>query len=330
MFKAQQFLLILVYFSGTWVKTIKTTKMLWLITGFFGYLFGWQQKPPEEDIDAIVLKIENATRQYEDSLKNDNDKTIIATAPLSQTACFYKTGKITLVRQDFVSIDDKYSCAKENVFVDDVKVGDAVNYLAYQMNDNEDIKVSKVLSLIDDSWGTCVDGSEDQVEIQKKDVLTKTIIGKVNRREGRRITVDPQKINVDLNNVSSNFIPYIGDWVKVTALVELDEESSDLGGQVLEVTHIEPSRSKLVVGVVTSFEPGRGQGLIDQTIIFSKKCCEAGYQPSIGDKVVTDSIESDQSIYSWRSLTVVPLFEVSNAFIEREQIIDLVKLNIFF
>ncbi|KAL0117562.1 hypothetical protein PUN28_010398 [Cardiocondyla obscurior] len=140
-------------------------------------------------------------------------------------------------------------------------------------------------------------------------MISRSVIAKVMKRNGRIAIAEPNNICIDLHKVQSNFVPLIGDWLVLESLVELNKDSADLSGEILEVDKIKPLRSKLDVGVVSKYNSVTGVGVIDKRIIFHKNVCDQGYIPCIDDKVVSDSIESDQGQYNWRSVTVVPLIQ---------------------
>ena len=259
--------------------------------------------PPMDmkDVDNLIANVrqENSVvLTKEDNYKNDE-------------GCFYKSGIVTAMRDDFVLLDDKFVCDMEKVAIQ-IKVGDKVKYMAYQLDGNKEQKIHRILSVCDTSWD-----EEYQEFLPKSDepikgqMISRKIVGKVMKREGRSVHVEPHDIVFSLDNVRSEFIPLVGDWLSIDSLVEVREEAADLNGEVLEVERIRPLRSKLHIGSVTYYNLCKGVGNIDRNTIFTKTVCEPGYIPCVGDKVVTDSIESDQGAFAWRSLNLVPLQQVN-------------------
>ncbi|EZA47489.1 hypothetical protein DMN91_005067 [Ooceraea biroi] len=252
-----------------------------------------------EDINEVISRIE-AKRQRNVSAKPEE--------ALNGEGCYYRTGSITKVATDYVLIDDNYMYEKNDDLSINLKVGDKVYYLAYLRDPNAEPKIRKIISVLDDeSW--------DAVHVKTKraahnQVIPRSIIARVTKREGRIAIVEPNNVRIDLSKVQSDFIPLIGDWLILESLVELSNSSTDLSGEILEVDRIKPLRSKLDVGVISKYD--LDVGIIDRQIIFHKQACEPGYIPCIGDKVVSDSIESDQGQYTWRSITVVPLNQAAN------------------
>lgn len=254
-----------------------------------------------EDVDRMLKNVEKenleAKKEVEEIFCDYKD------------SCFYSTGIVSALREEYVLIDNKYLCDINRVSIN-VKVGDKVRYFAYQLDRNKEMKIHKIVDHCDSLWDD--DNEENKIvkesePIVKKQMMSRTLVGKVMKREGRSVFIEPHNINFNLDNVRSEFIPLAGDWVTVSSLVEVEANAADLNGEVLEIDSIAPLRSKLHTGLVTTYNVGTGVGVVDRTTIFTKGVCEAGYIPCVGDKVVTDSIESDQGAFAWRSLTIVPL-----------------------
>ncbi|XP_076751780.1 putative RNA helicase armitage isoform X1 [Xylocopa sonorina] len=272
--------------------------MLSLIYNFIKDTIGY--KPPvkseTDEINNVIARIENA---YQKETENDGCS--------NEGGSCYKTGNVTYITADYIVVDDFYVCNTANVLRNNLNVGDKVHYLALKDNQTTEHKI-KIISVTDESWDNEVEKSYLNVEPQ---ALTKYIIGKVTERRNRVLVVEPNNITVDLNKVQSEFIPVIGDWLMLESEIESNEESYNLNEEILEIRRIQPLRSKLNVSTVSSFDPIKEVGVIGKDTVFNKKICDPGYVPCIGDKVVSDSIESDQGIYTWRSLTVVPVLQVS-------------------
>ncbi|OXU24496.1 hypothetical protein TSAR_010596 [Trichomalopsis sarcophagae] len=158
-------------------------------------------------------------------------------------------------------------------------------------------------------------GSSDKI-VKKRDINKRTYTDKVVRRNGREVFFENYTdISVNLDNISSEFVPMIGDWVKIECLVEVNEEIPNFQGEILQVESILPNRSFNKLGKITHYDNQTEVGRIEETIIFTKAVCSDGYIPCVGDKVVAQSIESDQGLQQrWRAMKVVPLEDVSNRF----------------
>lgn len=258
-------------------------------------------KEDKDDVNSIIARIENVYEKTSESQK---------TECLAIDSCERKTGSVTFIATNYVLIENRYVCDIANVLAIGLKVGDKVSYLALK-SDNEEHKVRQIISVLDDddeSWDNEVSVPQTNVKPQ---TLKKSVIGKVTHRENRWVIIEPDSISIDLNKVQSDFIPVIGDWLTIESTVNLNEISPDLSNEIVKIDRIQPLRSKLDVGVVSSYDASKEFGTIGKSIVFSKRTCDPGYIPSVGDKVVSDNIESDQGLYTWRSLTVVPIKEVS-------------------
>ena len=268
----------------------------------------------DTDIDELIARLQVAQEIAEDH------KSILDTEiNKNPEGCFSRSGVVTKITQDYVLVDKLYMCEDANVDVNNLKLGDRVYYMAYQKDASEIPRIRKIISVLQENWND--DHNADDVvnretqgcDVTRSQTMRRSIVAKVMKREGRLVFIEPANVSLNLDKVNSTFVPYVGDWLQLESLVEVDVESGDLGGTVLEVDNITPLRSKLLVGKVTKWDGAIGVGVIDNDVIFNKGSCEPGYAPSIGDKVVADSIESDQGIHTWRALTVVPLVQVRTA-----------------
>ncbi|XP_012537922.1 probable RNA helicase armi [Monomorium pharaonis] len=257
----------------------------------------------EEDIDQVIARIESAKEAETDLIEKKKKAQ-------NEEGCYYKLGSITRIATDYILIDDCHVYEKIDDSTNNLKIGDKVYYLLYIRDSNAEPKVRKIISVIDpcDNWNN----SNIKLENAHTHMIPRSVIAKVTKREGRIAIVEPNNIRIDLSKVRSEFVPLIGDWLTLESLVELNEDSEDLSGEILEVDRIKPLRSMLHVGVISKYNPENGVGIINKQVIFHKRACGLGYIPCIGDNVVSDSIESDQGQYIWRSVAVVPLFEVPN------------------
>lgn len=278
------------------------------VTSFFTNLVYKNYSPMNmADVDKIL----------KDAERESIETSAVVTEDLPQQigeCCFYATGIVTAIRDEYVLIDNKYLCDIHRVAIE-VKIGNKVRYLAYQLDKNKELKIHKIIDFADSTWDDDDDDNNEQVlanlkatdSIVKGQMMNRTLVGKVMRREGRIVFIEPHNITFNLDNVRSEFIPIAGDWVNISSLVEVSADAADLNGEVLEVDSISPLRSNLHTGTITKYDVNTGVGNIDRTTIFTKTVCEPGYVPCEGDKIVTDSIESDQGPFAWRSLTIVPL-----------------------
>ncbi|XP_011310919.1 probable RNA helicase armi [Fopius arisanus] len=253
------------------------------------------------DLDSIISQFSTAIDTFglsDSPFPQDNSS-------IPSIGCFHKKGYITSITPDSLLIDDVHFCDRANCAIPDPQVGMKVEYLGYQKSPKDEMKVRSVLNVYDDAWDSFL---EDQGSTTiHKQLMKKCIVARVIKREGRLVFLDPLNIAINLDSIDSSFVPYVGDWVRIECFVEVDEESPDLGGLVLEVEKLQPLRSNLKIGIVSHFDAKTGTGGIEADTIFSKVSCQPGYIPSAGDKVICDCIESDQGTCTWRCLSVVPL-----------------------
>ncbi|XP_043284059.1 probable RNA helicase armi [Venturia canescens] len=283
--------------------------MFSLLVNATKYILGSSETTKEPNIEELVARLNEAKETLCDPVTVANDE-----ADNDPEGCFYTTGIVTNISTNHVLIDKCYMCESANVNIDNLEIGNKVYYMGYQKDENKAPRIRKIISRIEENWDEEYEpGTEAQKNyVTQAQMIKRSIVAKVERREGRQVFLEPGNISVNLDKVESTFVPYIGDWLKLESLVEVDEESGDLAGEVLEIDNIQPLRSKLKVGTVTKWGSNLGAGTIDRDTLFNKASCETGYVPHVGDKVVSDSIESDQGIHTWRSLTVVPLNQVSH------------------
>lgn len=131
-------------------------------------------------------------------------------------------------------------------------------------------------------------------------------ISKVIKREGRKLFLNPADLVLDLNTISSEFIPIVGDWLDVEVKAELNEDVADLSGSILEIVKIHPLRPRVVSGKITKWDKRAQTGLISGGIYFTRDVLESGFLPVIGDKVVGEAVESAQDNCLYRAIKVVP------------------------
>uniref|UniRef100_A0A6V7M8J0 RNA helicase n=1 Tax=Bracon brevicornis TaxID=1563983 RepID=A0A6V7M8J0_9HYME len=265
---------------------------------------GFTKKEP--DLDEIIDRF---NKEFVNSAPEE------PTTPVefNLSGCFHQNGVVTAVNNEILIIDNVYVCSLANCPDEAINVGARVKYLAYQKTPKDEIKVRRVVSLLDTSW----DAVEQEIERingrqAENQLIKKVVVAKVIKREGRNVFLEPMNIMINLDSVDSNFVPYVGDWASIECFVQLDEESPDLTGSILEVERIHPLRSSLKVGIITEYDAKKGSGVVGNDTVFSKLACEAGYMPSVGDKVAADSIESDQGKYTWRCLSVVPITKTAD------------------
>lgn len=285
--------------------------MLSLIYNGFRYALSYTYltKPEKEDTDKVISCIEQREDAKRDAdlvdageKENTEEKNIF-----NKEGCYQQRGIITYVDNNHVVIDERYTYEKNDDMTSNLEVGDKIIYMTYVRDPNVEPKVQKILSVINDTWDNA--NARSEKHIVHTPMIERNIVAKVTKREGRIAVVEPHNIRIDLSKVQSDFIPMIGDWLMIESFVEVNSNSTDLSGEVLEVDRIKSLRSKLDIGVISKYDRQNEVGIIDKRVIFHKRACEPGYIPHVGDKVVSESIESDQGQCSWRSITIVPLIQ---------------------
>lgn len=213
---------------------------------------------------------------------------------LKNHECFKRTAKVTFIDNHCITLEgDLYF---DNCTVQGLEVGDIVVYLGYMVND--EIKISKILEKLDDEWSNPVE--------EKANWYEKLIIVKVAARDERKIHIQPGDFILDLNKIRAEFVPMIGDWLQVQAIIEKDVTTVGLGGNILDITAINPVSPRMLVGIVKKWNDSIGIGIINNDIYFSKDACCPGYIPEVGDRVSAQAVESDQLNLHWRAINVVP------------------------
>ncbi|KAF2879925.1 hypothetical protein ILUMI_26254 [Ignelater luminosus] len=207
-------------------------------------------------------------------------------------ACYHKTGTVTAANDGSYTIDDTYEFKSQ---LENLGVGMQVSFTVYTTNG--EVKVSDVA--IKDDWNCSMYNV-------RSSWTSRTLICKVSKREGRQLIATPGDISIDLNSITSEFIPIVGDWIELQAKVELDQNITDLFGKVLEIERICALRPRVLEGCVKEWCNETKTGVIDRVVYFNGDTLTSGYVPVVGDKVIIEAIESDQGRYTCRALKVIP------------------------
>lgn len=206
---------------------------------------------------------------------------------------YHKTGYITAIENNTYTIDNIYQFVSDNL---NAAVGTNISYITYISNGK--FKVSNV-EIINSDW-------DSFVEVSNRKWCTRILACKVINKSMRDILVEPGNVKINLNEVSAEFVPVVGDWLEIDVKCEIDESIADLNGNIIEVNKISPLRIKQISGIIKQWDKHTQTGVIDKNISFSKESLSQGYIPFVGDRIITEAIESDQAQCSWRSLKVVP------------------------
>ncbi|KAI4471093.1 dna2/nam7 helicase family [Holotrichia oblita] len=231
-----------------------------------------------------------------DTLKSDNtienQVNQIDDDDILEYTCYHRTGTVTSIRDNGILIDNKYLYRESNL---GIAVGTKVSYVCYTTNN--ETKITN-FNIIDNEWN-CANSNE------QRNWCYRTVIGKVIKRDKRNVYIDPDDIVVNLNNVNSEFIPIVGDWVELDVISEIDENVTDLSGNILKVYKINPLRHRVVEGNVKTWDISSRTGTINFNIFFDRESLCVGYIPVLKDKVVAEIIESEQGKCTWRALKVL-------------------------
>lgn len=241
-----------------------------------------------------------------------------------------KSGTVTNILDNKFVIDHHYICDKSLVLFK-LEVDLKVSYDIIISEGKE--KVLKV-SLVDNEW----DVAENKTQLWNVRVL----ICKVEQRNERKLYLSPGDIEVDLSNVSIEFLPVTGDWLELEVKCTINENSVDLLGNIIEIDKILPIRPHVALGTISSWNCEEGTGIINKNIFYTINSLSCGYIPVVGDKVIAQIIESEQKKCSWRALQVLPEClnnKTENLVLENINTIDFVSeqpgiivngLNIYF
>ncbi|XP_069701618.1 probable RNA helicase armi [Periplaneta americana] len=268
------------------------------------YLFGSAESEiqPAIDIDSIIAALE-----VDEVPDGQPCISVTSDVELVDTDCQHRIGTVTSLFTNYGLIDETLYFDLRDA-VPELRVGDRVAFLVYRRGQNEDWRVRKIFCVQDENWDKYysdkeyIEPSESVSEVQCKNSMKRRIIGKVTQRRGREVIVTPGNIRCNLDDVVADFVPIIGDWIALDAVVEVNEEVCDLGGDLLDVEKIRPLRSRVVTDYVSHWNQDCG---VIKDIYFTRDDCEPGYIPSLGDKVIAEAIESEQEKFKWRALTVV-------------------------
>ncbi|XP_061709089.1 probable RNA helicase armi [Cydia pomonella] len=266
--------------------------MLSYVLSFFNNLFS---KEPEEDdyskesfLADQLLDIES----LKEELKDDTEPESLEIP--RNVACFQRTGLITYTG------DNNYVLIDGSLYFDitlsplTFSVNDKILYLGYQ-DDNETIKVVRVLENYGPFWGDSMDMEEDKFK-----VIEHVIIGEVGYREERLVFLKDNDLKFSLDEVEATFIPMKGDWLELICTVQYqDDKPADISAaQVLKVLSFKPLRSKVKSTVVTSWDGE--SGTCDRQFFFNRQSVQNGSMPQVGAKVMVEAIESNQGACTWR------------------------------
>lgn len=110
------------------------------------------------------------------------------------------------------------------------------------------------------------------MELQRDSIAsTRVMVCKVDKRERRYLYLTPGDIKVNLDKVSIEYLPQVGDWLEIEVNYEVNEHTIDLSGDIIEVLRLAPVRPHIESGKVTSWDLVEYCGTINKkvsTILF--------------------------------------------------------------
>lgn len=165
-----------------------------------------------------------------------------------------------------------------------------------------------------------------EIHIDKDFLVTNRImISKVEQRNGRNIFLNKDNLKFNLDNVSSEFVPIVGDWIEMEVKCEVDENTVDLSGKVIDIIKICPLKPHVINGQITYWDPDEKAGHINRIIFFNQDSLNCGYIPVLQDRVIAEVIESDQNLCRLRAVKLIPehmkkKLENNNCLIDNKQI----------
>uniref|UniRef100_A0A0A9X178 Putative RNA helicase SDE3 n=1 Tax=Lygus hesperus TaxID=30085 RepID=A0A0A9X178_LYGHE len=170
---------------------------------------------------------------------------------------------------------------------DRFSVGDRVSYKVYKTLNNQVVKDVMLLT-------------------EKEHFISKTVSGTINRVDGNQFEID-KGIQFDLSKIRSEFLPNLNDQVILEGDYPKDKddpEAFDLDYSFFKVNRVIPSTTKLVTGVVATFNSTTMTGVIGRDVVFHQNVCDK-FVPKVGDHVVCNAI---QGVYGedfkWRAESI--------------------------
>lgn len=220
----------------------------------------------DEDVERkLKITLESLESDTESECENDyNDITVRTNTSL------HCIGTITTLENDYGLIDEKFYFKTDKCV--NLKLGDRVSFIVYKLNDDNAHIVKDIQKYNTEWWDeTPLHQNEDpKIIVQNtSQILKRNIIGEIIGRENRILHVKPLDIKINLDEIESNFIPYVGDWIVLETFTEVDESVSDLSGTVLSVKCIYPLRAKPMVGTVKSWNSSLQEGIFNTLHIIS-------------------------------------------------------------
>ncbi|XP_065212041.1 probable RNA helicase armi [Planococcus citri] len=255
--------------------------------------------------------VEFTAEEYENvlfSAKVEEEKEPEQPEEKFDTYCQHRIGVITKMFPDYCMIDHKYYVDISEL-TGDIKQGDKVEFEAYVVDVNRDLKVSNVKLLERDQWVRGTENTDNESCLLKENAtILKNEPGQITERNGRNLKIDPPGITCNMDKVKMEFIPIVGDHVLLTAIAEVIENRKKHEERIIDVREIRYRGCKTLDGRITHLEvDGEDiRGIINREVYFTKNECEPGYTPALNDEVAATVIESTQGELLWRAIKIIP------------------------
>ncbi|XP_017057969.1 probable RNA helicase armi [Drosophila ficusphila] len=231
--------------------------------------------------------------------------------------CCARKGVITSLTSNSGAIDKNLffdSKAAEGIFLE-LSVGSVVEYLTFQKEHEEDIRVVKVQRIVEPSWEVPnqnqIDEALDKLKTQKAiqfNTEMRSVLGLICQRMASSIDVETEygQLTVELDNIEINFVPQTGDRVRLECNIQLDDGYVDKQGEILQVTKVCPTR--IEEGEKCTVERVYTDLLILGPEVYALKAdVPTGMDPHLGDFLLADLIECQYSKFTRRAIKLVPL-----------------------
>lgn len=289
----------------------------------------------QDKMNACLDELEDGDKEDDDIFATNQekkDKQIAEeVAMVNSQNCFRKKGVVTFLDSNHGTIDHKYFF-KAGVVLrggEHLKVGHKIEYLAYQAPESDCVKVVKIEEIIDDYWEE--EALESKIEQEIEDLRNskpvyfsthiRTEMGVVVRKDKHVMQIDCTNslVDVELDQISMDFVPQVYDNVCLVCNVQTDEAYVDTAGEILDIVEVKPALSEEVKAPVT--ELCGTYGRIKRDIFFNFDILPMGYKPVLNDIVAATiiSIEMENSEFNWRAIKISLLDRKDSNEMERFQ-----------
>lgn len=199
-----------------------------------------------------------------------------------------------------------------------IEEGMVVKYLARKISDDNDIQVYIITEVINENWEKTTNNDLNS-EMQKVSTHERVLLGRVVKRTGSSVIVETnysnlKHIQVELNEISCQFLPMFGDEVSMSCLFNTDVNNFNLSGLPIGCYSLKPTDQKQITGTITRFPKGADYGVVNADCIFYLdaflNASNLKAKPDIGDSIIADVIRStrqlaDYRTYEWRCIRIV-------------------------